>query len=57
MSKSKIKTEVHTHTIASVHAYATAGEMMAAARQKGIELLAPNAHLRKRKQNGVQIQG
>ncbi len=44
MSKSKIKTEVHTHTIASVHAYATAGEMMAAARQKGIELLALTDH-------------
>lgn len=44
MSKSKIKTEVHTHTMACAHAYATPHEMMVAAREKGIELLALTDH-------------
>ncbi|MGN1059545.1 MAG: phosphatase [Clostridia bacterium] len=42
--KSKIKTEVHTHSLVSHHAYSTIGEMLDAAEQKGIELLAVTDH-------------
>ncbi len=42
--KSKIKTEVHTHTLASSHAYNTMQEMLTDAAQKGIELLAITDH-------------
>ena len=42
--KSKIKTEVHTHTLASSHAYNTMQEMLTDAAQKGIELLAITNH-------------
>lgn len=44
MLKSKIKTEVHTHTNASFHAYSTIGEMIAMSEKKGIELLAITDH-------------
>ncbi len=42
--KSKIRTEVHTHTCVSQHAYSTLGELIATCREKGIELLAITDH-------------
>ena len=42
--KSKIKTEVHAHTMVSQHAYATLNEMIAACREKGLELMALTDH-------------
>ncbi|MBE7036921.1 MAG: PHP domain-containing protein, partial [Ruminococcaceae bacterium] len=42
--KSKITTEVHTHTIASSHAYSTIHEMITECARKGIELLAITDH-------------
>ncbi len=42
--ESKIKTEVHTHTLVSHHAYSTVGELMTACKEKGISLLAVTDH-------------
>lgn len=42
--KSNIKTEVHTHTIASSHAYSTVHEMITECARKEIELLAITDH-------------
>ncbi len=42
--KSKIKTEVHTHTIASAHAYSTVHEMITECARQKIELLAITDH-------------
>ncbi|MGI6231499.1 MAG: phosphatase [Prevotella sp.] len=40
----KILLDVHTHTVASGHAYSTLQEMVAAAAQKGIEVLGITEH-------------
>jgi len=40
----KILTDLHTHTIASTHAYSTLLENISAASQKGIELIAMTDH-------------
>ncbi len=42
--ESKIRTEVHAHTIASHHAYSTLGELIATCKEKGITLLAITDH-------------
>ncbi|MBQ3553061.1 MAG: phosphatase [Clostridia bacterium] len=44
MKTTKVKAEVHTHSIASFHAYSTIGEMINMAEQKGLELLAVTDH-------------
>ncbi|MCI8391995.1 MAG: phosphatase [Roseburia sp.] len=36
--------DLHTHTIASGHAYSTVGEMIAAAKEKGLEILGITEH-------------
>ncbi len=42
--KSKIETEVHTHTLVSHHAYSTVGELVTHAKSLGISLLALTDH-------------
>ena len=42
--KSAFACDVHTHTLASIHAYSTLGECVAAARAAGLELLSSTDH-------------
>lgn len=44
MGKMKIKTDLHCHTLASVHAYSTIKEMVDSAVEKGLELIALTDH-------------
>ncbi len=44
MKKSKIQTEVHTHTLVSQHAYSTIGEMVQHSQELGLSLLAITDH-------------